>query len=172
MLFIPLVYTTQHSCWLVHITSWASPTHFIPWASLTYFILSYFLHSYGLSLIFWASPAQLPHLLPLGLLAFEPISITNSFLWAVLVCFCFLSISYDSYGLTTSFFEAPLGPFAFFGAFLLFCKPVDHYSCHSCHFGSMVFTLLFSFSISFILLGFFYHWALLPKMSVNKEWII
>ena len=154
MLFIPLVYTTQHSCWLVHITSWASPTHFIPWASLTYFILSYFLHSYGLSLIFWASPAQLPHLLPLGLLAFEPISITNSFLWAVLVCFCFLSISYDSYGLTTSFFGAPLGLFAFFGAFLLFFRPMNHYSYHS---SRMIFTLLFSFSISFILLGFFCH---------------
>ena len=106
------------------------------------------------------------HPLLLGLLAFEPISFTNSFIWAPPPPFCFLSTSYDSHGLTTSLFGALLGPFAFFGAFLLLYRPVNHYSCH---FGPMVFTLLLSFSISFVLLGFFCHWALLPKISINIE---
>ena len=55
--------------------------------------------------------------------------------------------------------------FLFFGH-LLFCGPVDHYSCH---FGLMVFILLFSFFIFFILLGFFCHWALLSKVGINIE---
>ena len=59
--------------------------------------------------------------------------------------------------------------FAFFGAFLLFRRPMDHYSYHS---SPMIFTFLFSFSISFILLGFFCHWALLPKIDINNKHIV
>ena len=62
----------------------------LPWASLAHFILSYFLHSYGLLLSL------------LGFLG----PITASFLWAPLACFCFISISYNSHGLITSFFGA------------------------------------------------------------------
>ena len=61
---------------------------------MTHFILSYFLHS---------------HRLLLNLLGFpDPIPLTNSFLLAPPVPFCFLSISHDSHGLTTSFFGASL----------------------------------------------------------------
>ena len=56
----------------------------------------------------------------LSLLAFEPISFTNSFLWALSTCFCFLSISYDSHGLTTSFFRALLSPLLSLGYFFYF----------------------------------------------------
>ena len=49
---------------------------------------------------------------------------------------------------------------------LLFHGPIDHYSYH---FGPIVFLLLLSFSIFFILLGFFYHWALLSKMGIKKN---
>ena len=79
---------------------------------------------------------------------------TNSFLWAPSGHLCLLFTSYDSCGLTTSFFGAPLGPFDFFGVFLLFCGPVYHCSSHS---SLIVFlTLLILFSSPFvILLGFF-----------------
>ena len=56
--------------------------------------------------------------------------------------------------------------FFFFFGHLLFCGPVDHYSCYS---GLMVFILLFSFSIFFILLGFFCNWALLSKVGINIQ---
>ena len=39
---------------------------------------------------------------------------------------CLLFTSYNSHGLITSFFGAPLGPFAFFGTLLLFYGPVYH----------------------------------------------
>ena len=110
--------------------------------------------------ILWASLTQLLHPSSLGLLAFEPISFTNSFLWAPPTPFFFLSISYDSHGLTTSFFRASSTLFAFFGATFLFCGPMDHYSYHS---SPMFVTLLLSFSTIFILLGFFCPWALLSK---------
>ena len=176
MLFLPLVYNTQYSCWVspynilgflgpFYSLGILSPFHSLG-ASLAHFILSYFLHSHGLLLNLLGFPAQLPHPLPLGLLAFEPISFTNSFLWALLVRFLFLSISYDSHGLATSIFGAPLGSFAFFRAFLLFCRHVDNYSNHS---SPMIFILLFHFFISFILLGFFCHWALLPKIGINND---
>ena len=63
-----------------------------------------------------------------------------------------------------------LGPFAFFGALLLFCRPVDHYSCHL---GLMVFFFFLTLPILlsspfFILLGFFCYWALLPKWSSTR----
>ena len=73
-----------------------------------------------------------------------------------LFSFYFSRFSWAYYFILWSF----LGPFAFPGATLLFCKPVEHYSCHS---SPMVFILLFSFSTFFILLGFFCHWVLLPK---------
>ena len=47
-----------------------------------------------------------------------------------------------------------LGPFASSLPLIIFCGPVDHYSYHS---GLLVFTLLFSLPIFFILLGFFCH---------------
>ena len=74
---------------------------------------------------------QLPHPLLLGLLSFELTSFTNSFLWAPPAHLCLPSTSYDSHRLTTSFFGAPLGQFAFIRALLLFCRPVYHYSYHS-----------------------------------------
>ena len=174
MFFLPLVYNTQYSCWVssYNILGFPGPFYSLgilnPFhslgASLAHIILSYFLHSHELLLNLLGFPAQLPHSLPLGLLAFEPF--TNSFRWALLVHFLFFSISYDSHGLATSIFGAPLGSFAFFRAFLLFCRHVDNYSYHS---GPMIFILLFHFSISFILLGFFYYWAFLPKIGINND---
>ena len=121
------------------------------------FLLGQFSYHLGLPrpiLFLWASSARFIPLgflgpshsfllltipLLLSLLAFEPISFTNSFLWASLAHLHLLSTSDDSHGLTTSFFGDPLGPFAFFGALYLFCRPVYHYSCHS---GLMVFLTL------------------------------
>ena len=128
------------------------------------FFPTFYVHM-GFYKILWAFLTQLPHYFPLGLLAFEPISFTNSFIWAPLARFCFLSISHDSHGFNTSFFEGFFGMFAFFGATLLFCGLMDHYSYHS---SSMIFTMLFSFFTFFLLLGFFYHWAILPKMGIKN----
>ena len=58
-----------------------------------------------------------------------------------------------------------LSPFAFFLATYYFRGPIDH---NSHHFGLMIFALLFSLPIFFILLGFFCHWTLLSKMGINK----
>ena len=106
------------------------------WASLAHLILSCSLHCHELLLNFLGFPSPITISFTLSLLAFEPIPFTNPFLRAPSAYFCLFSTSYDSHGLITSFFGAPLSPFAFFGAFLLFCRPVGHYSCHS---GIMVF---------------------------------
>ena len=84
---------------------------------------------------------------------------TNSFLWAPPAHLCLLSTSYYSHGLTTSFSRVPLSPFAFFGAFLLFCRPMYHCSYHS---DLMVFLILLILLSSpfVILLGFFLPLAL------------
>ena len=52
----------------------------------------------------------------LGLLAFGSIPFTTFLLWAPSARFCFLFISYDSHGLTTSSFRASSTCFAFFEA--------------------------------------------------------
>jgi len=149
----------------IHYVHWASLAHFILWASSAHFILPHLFHSYRLLLNPFGFPSPITKSLPLGLFTFEPTSFTNSFLWASPSNFYFLSISYNSHGLTTSFFWGFLGPFAFSQATYYFGGPVDHYSCHS---GPIVFILLFSFSIFFILLGFFCYWTLLSKMGINK----
>ena len=106
------------------------------WASLAHSILTFpwaFATSFGIS---WPNC----HILYFwGLLDFVPTPFTNSFLWA------------------------PLGPFAFFGAFLLFHRPVDHYSYHS---GLMVFFLTLLILPPYSLLYCWvssYYWAFLPK---------
>ena len=56
-----------------------------------------------------------------------------------------------------------LGPFAFFGATLLFCGlGVLPFGLNDLYFAIFFLHL-------FILLGFFCHWALLPKMGINKH---
>ena len=89
------------------------PTLFL-WASLAHSILTFpwvFATSFGL---LWPNCRILYFR---GFLAFAPISLTNSFLWAPPTHFYLLSISYNSHGLTTSFFGLPwarllsLGPF-------------------------------------------------------------
>ena len=68
-------------------------------------------------------------------------------------------------GLLPSLFGLPW-PICFFLATDYFCGPVDHYSYHS---GLLVFALLFSLPIFFILLGFFCHWAPLLKVGINIQ---
>lgn len=110
---------------------WASLARFIPWGILgpshSFLLLTFpwaFAKSFRLSwpnyhiLYFWVYwPLNQPHLL-------------IPFFGAPPAHLCLLSTSYDSHKLTTSFFEAPLGSFAFFGVLLLFCGPMNHYSCH------------------------------------------
>ena len=104
----------------------------------------------------WPIPLLHSHGFLLNLSSFPgPIttSFTNSFPWAHLAHFCLLSISYDTHGL-------PLGSFALFVAFLLFYRPVDHYSCHS---GLMVF-LFFPCPFLYCWASSCY-WAFLPKWA-------
>ena len=82
------------------------PISFFFCASLARFILSYLFHSHELLLNSLGFSSPITTSLPLGLLAFKPTPFTNSFLWASPTHFYFLSISYNSYGLTTSFFGA------------------------------------------------------------------
>jgi len=132
---------------------------------LAHFILSYFLHFHEFLLNLLGFSGPIITSLPFGLLAFKPISFTNSFLWPLPVHFFFFSISYDSHGLTASFFGAPLGPFTFFGAILLFYRLMDHYFCLS---GPMVFTLLFSFSICSYCWAPFTIGPFCQKMGINN----
>ena len=90
----------------IHSVPWASSAHFVPWASLTCFIISYIFHSHGLLLNSLGFHGPITTSLPLGLLAFKTTPFTNSFLWASLTHFYFLSISYNSHEPTTSFFGA------------------------------------------------------------------
>ena len=92
----------------IHSVPWASSAHFVLWESLAHFILSYLFHSHKLLLNHLGFPGPITTSLPLGLLAFKPTPFTNSFLWASPTHFYFLSISYNSYELTTSFFGASL----------------------------------------------------------------
>ena len=134
LFFLYLVRVAQYFCWVSFhtILGFLAPFYFsrhswpIP-----------FLHSHGLLSKSFGLPWPNYHILYFkGLLSFASTPFTNSFLWAPSAHLCLLSTSYDSYGLTTSFFGASLGHFAFFGAFLLFYRLVDHYSRHS---GLMVF---------------------------------
>ena len=148
-----------------HFVPWASLAHFIPWASSAHFILPYLFHSHGFLLNLLGFPDPITTSLPFGLIGFcaNPMNLLIPFL-DLPNPFYFLSISYNSHEFTTSFLGF-LGPFAFFLATYYFCGLVDHHSYHS---GLMVFILLFSVSISFILLGFFCHWALLSKVGINN----
>lgn len=117
--------------------------------------LNFFGHPWPISLLH-------SHRLLLNLSGFPgPITITftNSFPWAPSAHFCLLSIFYDTHGLLTPSSGRTWSPFAFFLVFLLFYRPMDHYSYHS---SLMVFSclvVLFPFHIVRLLLfiGSFYQ---------------
>ena len=122
---------------LVFISSWVSLAHFIslgildPLHSFGHLWSIPFLHSHGLFSKSFGLPRPNYHIFYFwDLLAFAPTPFTNSFLWAPLTHPCLLFVSYDSHELTTSFLGAPLGPFTFFGAFLLFGGSAFHCFCH------------------------------------------
>ena len=90
----------------IHSVPWASLGQFILWVSLAQFIIPYLFHSHGLLLNHLGFSDPITASLTLDLLAFEPTPFTNSFLWASLANFYFLSISYNSHRPTTSLFGA------------------------------------------------------------------
>ena len=112
---------------LILIPSQASLAHFIPLGILVP-LYSFrhpwpnpFLHSLRLLLRLLGFPGPITISFTFeGLLAFVPTPFTNSFLWAPSAYFCFLSISYNSHGLTISLFGLPwscllpLRPFYYF----------------------------------------------------------
>ena len=107
ILFFLLVFTAQHFCWA---SSFNTSGFLNPFHSLG-LLISF--HSFLPFSFLWALAKSfgLPwpnyHIICLwSLLAFEPIPFTNSFLWAPLASFYFLSIFYDFHGLITSFFGA------------------------------------------------------------------
>ena len=134
------------------------PAHFIPRASLAHFILLYLFYSHGLLLNLLGLLG--PIIISLPLITFraywplcQPHGFTNSFFFGfpnpftsslpliILMGLLLHSLSF-------------LGPFASSLSLIIFCGPVNHYSCRS---DLLVFTLLFSLPIFFILLDFFYH---------------
>ena len=158
-LFSYSIHVIQYSCWVNSYTilGFLGPFHsfghprpaLFLWASLAYFILTFswaFATSFGLPrpnyniFYFW------------GLLTFAPTPFTNSFLWAP-THFYLLSITYNSHGLTTFFSGLPCAHLFSLEPFLLFHRPVDHYSCHS---GLMVFFLTLVILLPYSLL---YCWA-------------
>ena len=173
--WLPSVYITQYFYWVnSHIIlgflnpfysfGHPRPVSFLS-ASLAHLIFFYFLHSHGLLIIFLGSLGPIATSFTfrfVGLrtsIIYQFLSLSSFSLF--LLSFYFLQFLWVYYFILWGFLEL----FAFSKAILLFCRPVDHYSCH---FGLLVFTLLFYFSTFFILSGFFYHWALLPKMSINN----
>ena len=143
-----------------HFIPWASSAHFIPQASSIHFLLLYLFYSHGIFLnhLSFHGPitTSLHHITfraywPLC----QPHEFTNSFLRLSRPIYFFF-ISYYSHELITSFLGLPW-PICFFFSTNYFCEPADHYSCHS---DLLVFALIFSLPIFFILLGFIYHWPL------------
>ena len=136
------------------------PIHFVPWASLGN--LGSFHHFLPLSFSWLLLNSLGFHnpittSLPLGLLAFEPTSFTNSFLWTSLSHFYFLSIFYNSHGPTISIFGV-------FLACLLSLRPiiilVDLLTIIPIILAKWsLFYYSFFFPIFFILVGFFCYWA-------------
>ena len=135
---------------------------------IAHFILPYFFHSHGCFAKSFGLPRPNYHILTFR--AYWPLSqpheFTNSFLWAspthFLLSFHLLQFPWAYYFIPWASSTHLLSPWPL----VIFCGPVDHYSCHS---SLMVFILLFSFSIFFILLGFFCHWTLLSKVSINIQ---
>ena len=164
ILFLLLVFPAQHSCWvssfntlgflsLFHSLSILGPFHSFlplsfPWAFAKSFRLLWPNYHILCLWVYW--PLNQSHL-PIPFFGlFQPI----------FAFFLFLTIP-------MGFLLHSLGlprPVCFLWGYLLFCGPMNHYSCHS---DSMVFTLLLSFFAFFILLGFFYHCSILSKKGIN-----
>ena len=154
------------------ISSWASSAHSIPLGILgsshSFLLLTFlwaFTKPFGLPrpnyhiLYFWVywPSNQSPLLIPFfGLL--RPI-------------FAYFQLLMILMGLLLH--SLALGPFAFFGALLLFCRPVDHYSCHS---SLMVFFFPYfansSFFTFFHIVGLLLLLGPFAKMVVNKDVIV
>ena len=170
ILFLLLVFTAQHSCWAspFNISGFLGPFHSLGILGLFHsFLLLSFLWAFAKSfelpwpnyhiLCLWVyCPANQSHL---------PIPFFG-LLWLVFAFFLFLTIPI---GLLLHSLGLPQFV-CFLWGHLLFCGPMNHYSCHST---PMVFILLVSFSTFFILLGFFCHWALLSqKKSASTIYIL
>ena len=141
------------------------PAHFIHRAFSAHLLILYIFYSHGLLLnpLGFLSPTttSLPFITfwiywPLC----QPYEFTYSLFglpWPIY----FFFTSYYSHGFATSFIGLPR-PICFLFATYYFYGLVDHYSCHS---DLLVFALLFSLPIFFILLGFFCHWAFCQKWA-------
>ena len=150
VLFLPLVLITQYSCWVnpYNILDFSGPFYSFGhlWPISSFLLLTFpwaFTKSFGL-------PRPNYHILYLWIhWPFESISFTNSFLWAYLTRFV-LSFYFSWFPLACYFILWDfLDSFACFGATLLFCEFMDHYSCHS---SLMAFTLLLFLSSTLFIL--------------------
>ena len=100
-LFLLLVFTAQHSYWAdpFYNLGFLSPFHSLGKLGPFHHFLPLSFSWHLLNSLSFHGPITTS--LPLGLLAFEPTSFTNSFFWASPADFYFLSIFYISYGPTT-----------------------------------------------------------------------
>ena len=163
--FLLLGFTGQHSCWasLFHALGFLGPFHssgFLGLFSSSSLPLSLpwvFTKSFGL-------PWPNYHILTSYYLSSYPTNLLIHFLDFPGPFTSFLCLTIPI-GLLPSFFGLPQ-PICFFLATYYFCGPVDHYSYHS---SLLVFTLLFSLLIFFILLGFFCHWSLGPLVKSGHQ---
>ena len=150
----------------VFIPSWASLAHIIsmgipsPLSSFGHPQPIPLLHSHGFFAEYFGLPQSNYHLLySWGLLAFALTPSTNSFLQTPLAHLCLLSTSYDSHGLTTSFFGAPLSPLAYVPLSLPFGPNDFSYFANS-----SFFTLCYIVGF-FLLLALFFF----AKMRLNIQ---
>ena len=140
--------------------------HFIHRASSAHLLLYFFyFHGFLLNPLGFLSPI----IISLPLITFQaywplcqPYEFTNSFLEFSRSIYFFFT-SYYSHGFTISFLRLSWSIFFFFATYY-FCGPTNHYSCHSV---LLVFILLFSLPIFFILLGFFCHWTFCQKWTLT-----
>ena len=151
-----------------HSIPWASLAHFIPRASSTHFLFLYLFYSYRLLL----NPLGFlgPITASWSLITFwaywplcQPYEFTNSFFklpWPIY----FFFTSYYSHGFTTSFLRVPR-PICFFFAtyYFSFCRPINHYSCHS---GQLVFTIFSSHLLHIV--GLLLSLSFLSKVGINN----
>ena len=121
----------------------------LPWP------ISLFFHFHGFLLNSLGFLGPITTSLPFGLIGLyaNPMDILIPFLGFLghLLLFFYLLLFPLVYYLHSLGF---LNPFASSCPLIIFCGPVDHYSCHS---GLLVFALLLSLLIFFIFFGFFFH---------------
>ena len=161
-------FTTQHSCWtsLHNILGFPGPFYSLGHPQPISFFPS-FLHSHGLLLISLGSPDPIATSFSFGFIGLQTNPIFQFFsLGSSAPFFAFFLFLMIPMGLLLHSLELPWPVCFLWSHFVILwaCGPLFL----TFRLNGLYFAIFFLHSF-FILLGFFCHWALLPKMGINKN---